>query len=141
MPCELNLSINMSEGFLVWDLKKTFDCCDLQNLTQNSRTHPVLFYKEIIESLLFLCVSEKKSCLYECVKCVICTTWTVEFRPTLKNTYGIFILEESKYYENMFLLFLAKLQFDFDVEFQTPGFRQYETYRNSFAIWKKFFLL
>lgn len=30
-----------------------------------------------------------------------------------------------------FYFFLAKLQFDFDVEFQTPGFRQYETYRNN----------
>ena len=38
---------------------------------------------------------------------------------------------------HMFLLFLAKSQFDFDVEIQTPQFRQYETYRNSFAIWKK----
>jgi len=41
----------------------------------------------------------------------------------------------------IFLLFLAKLQFDFDVEIQNPQFRQYETYRNSFAIWKTFFLL
>jgi len=40
----------------------------------------------------------------------------------------------------MFLLFLAKLQSDFDVEIQIPQFRQYETYRNSFAIWKEGFL-
>ena len=38
-----------------------------------------------------------------------------------------------------FYFFLAKLQFDFDVEIQNPQFRQYETYRNSFAIWKKIF--
>jgi len=68
MPCELNF--NMSEGFLVWNLKKEiFDCCYLQNLTQNSRTHPVLFYKEIIESLLFLCVSEKILSLWMCQMC------------------------------------------------------------------------
>jgi len=38
-----------------------------------------------------------------------------------------------------FYFFLAKLQFDFDVQIHTHQFCQYETYRNSFAIWKKVF--
>ena len=38
-----------------------------------------------------------------------------------------------------FYFFLAKLQFDFGVKIRTLQFCQYETYRNSFAIWKKGF--
>ena len=39
----------------------------------------------------------------------------------IKTDFKKYLWEESKYYENMFLLFLAKLQFDFDVQIQTPG--------------------
>ena len=55
--------------------------------------------------------------------CQMCDTHYLDgkIKTEFKNKYGIFILEESRYYENMFLLFLAKLQFDFDVQIQTPG--------------------